>query len=107
MMELNDYQRAALQTAMEKSPDEMIQYCALGLAGESGEVAEHIKKWWYHGHGLDREHLAKELGDCAWYIAVMADVLGFPLEVLLNKNVAKLAKRYPEGFSEERSRNRT
>jgi len=105
-MELNEYQRGALSTAMEKSVPEMIRYCTLGLCGEAGEVAEHIKKWFYHGHVNNKDELKKELGDVLWYLAVMADAIGLTLEDVAEHNLAKLANRYPEGFSEERSKNR-
>ena len=103
-MDLNDYQAAALHTAMEK--DDMVLYCVLSLAGEAGEVVEHIKKSYYHGHRFDAQHLMDECGDVLWSVAVLAHHLGFTLGYVAEHNLAKLAKRYPEGFSEERSRNR-
>jgi NTP pyrophosphatase (non-canonical NTP hydrolase) len=106
-MNLNDYQTAALHTAMEKSPREIIEYCAHGLSGEAGEVSEIIKKHYYHGHDLSPQQLMDEIGDVMWYAAVLSYALGFTIEYVAERNLAKLAKRYPEGFSEERSRNRT
>jgi NTP pyrophosphatase (non-canonical NTP hydrolase) len=79
---------------------------ALGLTGESGEVADMIKKTLYHGHLIDIEKLIKELGDVLWYISVMAETLDIPLEKIAEQNIAKLAARYPEGFSEYLSINR-
>ena len=55
------------------------------------------------GHPLDREHLAGELGDVAWYLAEAATALGMPLEDILRANLEKLERRYPDGFSTERS----
>ena len=54
-------------------------------------------------HELDREHLKKELGDIAWYLAEAATALDLPLEEILQANLAKLKKRYPQGFETERS----
>lgn len=106
-MELNEYQEMALRTAGHREDAEkVLTYTALGLTGESGEVAEHIKKAFYHGHTLDRASLCKELGDVLWYVAVMADSLGLGLDEIAAENIAKLKARYPEGFSEDRSRNR-
>jgi len=106
-MELDEYQKLALRTAGHRdSQDKVLTYTALGLAGESGEVAEIIKKTFFHGHPLDRESLHKELGDVLWYLAVMADGLGFSLDQIAQTNIAKLRSRYPEGFSEDRSINR-
>jgi len=103
-MDLDEYQELALRTAgHHESERKVLIYTALGLTGESGEVAEIIKKAFFHGHPLDREALHKELGDVLWYLAVMADGLGFSLDEIASANVAKLRARYPEGFSEQRS----
>ena len=78
----------------------------MGLCGESGEALDIFKKYAFHGHWLDRVHLAKELGDVAWYLAISADALGYKLEDIFQINVEKLQKRYPDGFSAENSMNR-
>ena len=106
-MRLDEYQELALRTAGHREGEkEKLTYTALGLMGESGEVAEMVKKAFYHGHPLNREALSKELGDVLWYVAVMADGLGLDLGQIAAENIEKLRARYPEGFSEERSRNR-
>jgi NTP pyrophosphatase (non-canonical NTP hydrolase) len=79
---------------------------ALGLAGEAGEFADHIKKVVYHGHELDEEYLAKELGDKLWYIADAARNLLLALSTVAGMNVNKLKERYPDGFDEQKSINR-
>jgi NTP pyrophosphatase (non-canonical NTP hydrolase) len=78
----------------------------MGLCGESGEAIDIVKKHLAQGHELDREHLIKELGDIAWYLAEVAYVLGVPLEEVLQRNIDKLRQRYPEGFDTERSLSR-
>ena len=78
----------------------------MGLNGESGECIDILKKALFQGHGLDAEHLAEELGDVAWYLAVSAQALGYTLEDIMQMNVDKLRKRYPAGFSSDRSVNR-
>jgi len=105
-MRANDYQKAALRTASTLEPKDLVLNGALGLAGESGEVADHIKKHLFQGHELKKEHLAKELGDICWYIAIMAEGLGYTLEEIMQMNVDKLMKRYPNGFEAERSLHR-
>ena len=106
-MELNEYQRLALCTAGHReNVQHVLTYTALGLAGESGEVADIIKKAFYHAHPLDKATVSKELGDVLWYLAVMADGLGISLEQIAAENIEKLRKRYPDGFSEDRSLNR-
>ena len=102
-MTINEYQTAALRTAGEPS----LCNGALGLCGEAGEVADMVKKHLFQGHALDVDHVAKELGDVAWYVAVSAAAIGYDLETILQMNVDKLRMRYPDGFDSERSRNRS
>lgn len=84
-----------------------VLYAAMGMCGEAGEASELIKKYAYHGHAIDTEHLARELGDVLWYVSYMAHLFGYPLGKIMAMNQEKLAKRYPDGkFDEERSRNR-
>jgi NTP pyrophosphatase (non-canonical NTP hydrolase) len=78
----------------------------MGLCGESGEVIDILKKHIFHGHELDREHLLEELGDVAWYLNEAAYALDSSLEEIFDRNIAKLKKRYPQGFDKERSINR-
>lgn len=66
-----------------------------------------MKKHHGHGHELDREKAAKELGDVFWYLAVLADSLGFKLSEIATKNVQKLKVRYPNGFTIEDSKKNT
>lgn len=108
-MKINEYQQLALRTAntiaMEE-PIEKITNGAMGLNGEAGEVIDHLKKYKYQGHELDRDYLAKELGDICWYVALLASGIGYNLETIMQMNVDKLKKRYPEGFEIEKSLHR-
>lgn len=84
-----------------------VLYAAIGICGEAGEVSELVKKYAYHGHAIDKDHLARELGDVLWYVSYMAHLFGYSLGEIMEMNQDKLAKRYPDGkFDEERSRNR-
>lgn len=106
-MTINEYQTEALRTANGAVNDvPMIVNGVLGLCGEAGECADMVKKHIFQGHDLYREHLAKELGDVAWYLAVSAHSIGYDLETVFQMNVDKLRKRYPDGFDAERSLNR-
>ena len=107
-MTINEYQTAALRTAQteELTHIELVMNAALGLCGESGEVADIVKKFRFQGHDLEFEHIAKELGDIAWYLAVGAYAIGYDLETILQMNVDKLKARYPDGFSVDRSLHR-
>lgn len=107
-MTINEYQTAALRTAQtdKLTANELLLNSALGLCGESGEVADIVKKHRFQGHDLDFEHIAKELGDVAWYLAVGAYAIGFDLESIFRMNIEKLEARYPDGFSTDRSLHR-
>ena len=106
-MTINEYQKLAMQTLNpELSQKDVLINGVMGLCGESGEAIDIVKKWLAQGHELDKEKLAKELGDIAWYLAETAYALDIPLEDILQANIDKLRKRYPEGFSAERSINR-
>lgn len=130
-MTINEYQKAALRTEAPKAlckaptavlsalanlgvvsdPDEQTSIIRLleglmGLAGESGEACDILKKVLFQGHKLDREHVALELGDIAWYIALAADAIGYDLETVMRMNIEKLYARYPDGFEVDRSVNR-
>lgn len=101
----NDYQRAALRTANGTNCVNLMN-AALGMAGESGEVADIIKKHTFQGHDLDVNHVAEELGDVLWYVAVGAEAIGLSLGEVAQRNVDKLKRRYPDGFDKSRSINR-
>ena len=111
-MNFDDYQELALRTASGESlvnESTMLNAAALGLNGEAGEIADHVKKVMFHGHPLDddtRDKIAKELGDILWYCAMGARGIGIGLGDIAQMNVEKLRKRYPDGISTENSLNR-
>ena len=132
-MTANEYQKEALKYLIPKElyaqrvPDSVLAlYAALGaitnpnesissvkllegtmgLVGEAGEIDEIMKKALFQGHQLDREHIALELGDTAWYLALAANAIGYDLETILKKNLEKIKERYPEGFEYIKSINR-
>jgi len=100
-MNLNDYQQAALRTAAPRDKKNEFLHLVLGLVGESGEIAEKIKKI-IRDHDsdlskVDVEDLKKELGDVMWYVAVLADYFDIPLDEVGETNIAKLASRQERG----------
>ena len=103
---LNDYQRMARRTAGTKRKSDKMEEALFGLAGEVGKLCDHYKKFKHQGHDLDYNHMAEEAGDVMWYLAEIADALGLTLEDIARRNIAKLRKRYPDGFDPERSINR-
>lgn len=107
-MNANEYQTLALRTINPSLPQlEQLTNGVMGLCGEAGECIDLVKKYRYQGHvDLDVTHLAKELGDVAWYLAVSAAAIGYSLDEVLEMNIEKRKKRYPNGFDPERSANR-
>jgi NTP pyrophosphatase (non-canonical NTP hydrolase) len=106
-VKLSEYQAQARRTLTLGPPVETVLAIAgLGLAGESGEVVELIKKFVGHGHELNRLKLRAELGDVLWYVAAIASAVGLDLDDVAEGNVAKLKLRYPDGFSPEASKAR-
>lgn len=105
-MTINEYQKAALRTELvlaNRSKIERLANGVMGLNGEAGEVVDLVKKHLFQGHKLDKEQVARELGDVAWYLAVSANAIDYDLETVLQMNIDKLAVRYPNGFEIERS----
>lgn len=100
-MKLNEYQDGALTTAVY--PESMrIIYPALGLAGESGEVADKVKKVLRDNECNFTEdkkrEIALELGDVLWYVATLAEDIGYCLEDIAALNLAKLSSRKQRGM---------
>ena len=107
-MTVNEYQHLAMTTLNpELSKKDVLINGVMGLCGESGEAIDLVKKWLAQGHELDREKLAKELGDIAWYLAETATALNLSLEDIFKANIEKLRIRYPDGFDSKRSVNRS
>lgn len=83
----------------------LIHY-SLGLAGEAGEIVDAVKKTLRDGKPLDRVNLIEEAGDILWYLTNLLTALDSTLEDAAAANIAKLDKRYPQGFTEAGGINR-
>lgn len=110
-MSINEYQRKAMRTASGMNYDMvggngLLLNGLMGMNGEAGECIDLLKKCLFQGKELDKEHMAKELGDVAWYLAVSAHALGYDLETVFQMNIAKLEARYPNGFEVSKSEHR-
>lgn len=107
LLDANEYQRLAARTINpELDYIGNITNAALGMSGEAGEIADHIKKYLYHGHEFDIAHLSKELGDVLWYVCQMATANDLELSDIMAANIDKLRRRYPGGFNYADSINR-
>lgn len=99
-MKLNDYQKAALSTAIYPN-DNNISYLALAICGEAGELADKVKKVIRDKQGLfyipDLTAIAMELGDILWYAANLAKVLGYDLSDIAQLNIEKINGRVERG----------
>lgn len=107
-LDFNSYQKETFSLISEEGKKDMVTNGVLGLAGESGECCDIVKKYKYQGHELDKEHLKDELGDVLWYIAETASGLGITLEEVATYNLEKLHRRYHgDKFNKNDSINRT
>ena len=103
----SEYQRQAMRTANKTlDRDEMLLNSVMGMCGEAGEAIDLLKKHRAQGAALDIDRLAKEVGDCLWYIAEFAEASGVPLYEIAQRNVDKLKARYPDGFDADKSNHR-
>ena len=97
-----EYQEAAKRTAVYPEVGAGFVYPALGLCGEAGEVAEKVKKIFRDRSGVVddevRASVAKELGDCLWYISQIATEFGLSLEEIARGNIEKLLSRKARGM---------
>ena len=107
-MKFEEYRKLSARTMpSELNEEETLTNMCMGLAGESGELIDHIKKVCFHGHPIDKVYIGKELGDILWYVAGLATTLEINLDDVAQGNVDKLRARYPDGFSQEASKNRS
>lgn len=105
-MRASDYQMLASRTINKKLYlDEMEAHAIFGMASEVGELQGMYQKE-FQGHEFDDNHAKKELGDLLWFIAEYCTAMGWCMEEVMQENIDKLKKRYPEGFKVEQSLNR-
>ena len=107
MIELCEYQHDAMRTSRKNlSPDDHLMNAMLGLAGETGECCDLVKKCYFQDGRDIREKLFDELGDVLWYVAEAATAMNWSLEDIAKHNIEKLKKRYPDGFDADKSLHR-
>ena len=105
-MTMTDYQEQAARTMNKRLDVEQTVLHALhGMSAEVGEIHSIYQKS-YQGHEVDDDDLKAELGDLLWFCAEYCTAQGWDMEQICVKNIEKLRKRFPKGFSTERSLHR-
>lgn len=99
-MEFNEYQKAAKRTLYGN--EQVLTNCALGLAGESGQLIDLIKNYTFKGKDLNRSEMVHELGDVLWYLSQIAAWADIPFNEVAEDNIQTLNRRYPHGFSQDK-----
>lgn len=103
-MDIKEYQEKAMRTKNnDLTRDQLLLDGVLGLCGEAGEVSDMLKKHLFQGHDFKKDDLINELGDVMWYIALICESQHLSLNGVMQRNIDKLEKRYPQGFSSEAS----
>jgi len=109
-MDFDKYQKIASSTAIYPKSEHALWYPALGLAGESGEVADKIKKVMRDHNGVLTEkakhELVKELGDVLWYLSMLALEMKINLNEVAEKNIIKISSRKKRGVLKGEGDNR-
>lgn len=113
-MNADDYQKQALRT--EVTPDfvespvanwndartlmSRLMHGMIGVCTEAGELQDMVKKHLVYGKPFDRVNVLEECGDTLWYLALALDACGYSMSECMERNIAKLKARYPQGFTE-------
>ena len=107
-MTLDEYEQAATRTLNPRlDARERLLDAAAGLAEEGGEILGLVRKHAFQSRPLEKDELREELGDALWCLTITARSAGLTLEQVAAANVAKLRTRYPDGYSDTASRERT
>ena len=99
-MDLTEYQKLAEKTAKKDfaTRTEEILTWGCGISGEAGDVASCIKKTFTHNKDVS-EGIKENLGDMMWYTAMICNFFKWDFNEILEQNIEKLKKRFPEGFT--------
>ena len=98
-MNLREYQELCKKTAKKFDTDEKeILTWGLGIAGEAGDVASCIKKTFAHDND-QRQGIRENIGDAFWYMAMICNFFKWDMQQVLEENISKLKKRFPQGFT--------
>src|SRR5574338_1210687 len=99
-MTMEEYEQLAARTLNPSlTREQRLLDAAAGLSEEAGEVLGIVRKHVFMGHPLDVARATIELGDSLWCLTTIAAALGVSLEDIAAANIAKLRKRYPDGYT--------
>ncbi|KRM55961.1 nucleoside triphosphate pyrophosphohydrolase family protein [Lacticaseibacillus sharpeae] len=93
-MEFNEYQHLANRTL--EGNEHVLTNLSLGLASETGEAIDLIKKYTFQGAELNKDDLKHEMGDVLWYLSQIALWADIDFDDVAQANIASLAKKYPK-----------
>lgn len=97
-----EYQKSVIRTMNQSlSYKEQLINAMMGINGESGEAMDILKKVLFQGHDLqiNKANIIEELGDVLWYLTLTTITMGYTLSDVMDENMKKLSKRYPNGFN--------
>ena len=102
-MNTHEYMKDALATESLPQTEltheqKRLTHAGLGLCTEAAELADSVKKHIFYGKPLDKVNLVEEIGDILWYSAIVLDACQSSFDEAMDKNIAKLRKRYPQGI---------
>lgn len=105
-MNFNEYQASAMRTARPEAEPLVanLVHASLGLITETGEFVTEVKRMARYNKEMTAEmhaHMQEELGDVLWYVALACEALGVSMHSVAKANIEKLARRFPEKFTEE------
>ena len=101
---LKEYQKLCKNTAQKfEDKEKEILTWGLGIVGEAGDAAGCIKKTFSHKND-QIAGIRENIGDTLWYAAMICNFFDWDLDEVLEENIAKLKKRYPEGFSKKHAK---
>jgi len=104
LTDLPDY--APMQERLQNVQTLQLLHAVMGMVTEAGELMDAIKRHVVYGKPIDLVNLSEECGDSFWYQALLARTAGFTFAEAKSLNIAKLATRYPEKFTEDAALNR-
>ncbi|WP_220750907.1 nucleoside triphosphate pyrophosphohydrolase family protein [Apilactobacillus xinyiensis] len=90
-MNFDEYQKEANKTLI--GDEQVLTNCALGLASETGQLVDLVKKYTFHGEEMSKEQLTKEMGDVLWYLSQVAQWNDINFDDVAKYNIKRLRNK--------------